>query len=98
MTTKTEEQIRKEIDSIDWEAIDRLNLVEGIGCELYHQARAIEDLGYEKTVATVAAIMDGFRAHHSHRLDSDVKRGVSNGFAQAVMRSVVATLEDEETV
>lgn len=90
----TEEQIRKEIESIDWDAIRDQNRMEAIGSELYGLAREIEDMGYEKTVATVAALMDGFKSHWLPRLGDDSNH-IANGFAHALMRDVVATLEKE---
>ncbi|MEX0797628.1 MAG: hypothetical protein WD274_13155 [Acidimicrobiia bacterium] len=96
MTTKTEEQIRQEIDSIDWDAISDENRLRDIGKELYHYARSYEELGYENTVAVVASVMDGFQVNVPKHMRRDDGQHIAAGFARALMLNAAATLEPEE--
>ena len=92
-----EAEIRTQMESVDWDAISDLNRLEAIGCELYEMAANLEDMGYPNTVTIAAVLMDGFRAHYLPKMNRGDGRHIANGFAQALMRSHIATnLDDEE--
>ena len=94
--TIDEKKLREEIETIDWESINNENRLEAIGCTLYELAADLEHQGYENTVAVLAAVMDGFRAHNLPRMDEGDGRTIANGFAQALLRAHIAARLDEE--
>ena len=92
-----DEQIREQIEAIDWEAISDNNRLEAIGCELYNISETNEKIGgVDNAIAVVAAAMDGFRAHHLPKMNDGDGRAISNGFAQALMRAHIAEALDDE--
>lgn len=82
------------VNSIDWDAIDDQNRIEGIGSTLHELAADLEALGYAGTVATVAGIMDGFTAHRLS-IGDDAKK-VAAGFSKAMVRAAANALTHPE--
>lgn len=94
-----EQQIREEIESIDWDAIGDQNRLRDIGCELYENAAWIEEF-QPGTLGTVAGIMDGFSANVPKRMRRDDGKYIADGFAKAMVRAAANTVykdENEET-
>ena len=96
-STDPEDTARKYL-SVDWEQISRDNKLDSIGAELYRTARALEDIGYEKTVAVLAGIMDGFRCNNpvTSGLTGHETRTIAHGFAAAMVRQAANEVDDEE--
>ena len=84
--------------SVDWDQIDRDNKLDSIGAELYRTAWVLEDIGYEKTVAVLSGVMDGFRSNSpvTSGLTGHETRTIAHGFAAAMVRQATCALDDEE--
>ncbi|MFP3881720.1 MAG: hypothetical protein ACLFWH_05315 [Actinomycetota bacterium] len=98
----TEEQIREEIESIDWDAIRDQNRLEDIGSELYDYAAHMDTYSdlYDGVyvVGIVAGIMDSFSANRSDRMRRGDGQHIAAGFAKAMVRAAAnAACKEEET-
>lgn len=96
----TEEKIRAEIESIDWDEISDQNRLRDIGCELYNYAVVMDTYpGYEgvDVLGVVAGIMDSFSANYPRKMGRYDGHYIADGFAKAMVRAAAnAAYKDEE--